>query len=884
VGHHPATNRRPRRRRLLVAGAAALAAVSAGASPAAAAGSARVLPSPFGSGDFGRWQTDRFGLPAYQYTGGPASASMGPTQPGGASEIEHQLGNDHVVANAADAGYVELWSQDRLYQWVNHYDAATQHFAGGYGYLKVGGQVVADLARGLPRDATLGRVFGTGYSEKDLRVGGMHVEQRTYAPFGDDPILLDDVVITNAGPSTKTASWFEYWDVNPYDQTASRPRGMAAPTWNPTRRTLTVAQTPDGGDSHPLSIYGAALSGPLAGYTTSTSAFFGAGAPATPAAVAADALTPSVAPPVANGATGTTLFAFRSPVRLAPGQSITLRYAYGAADPAAVPRLVARYAARAQSFAASERAWARWVPRVSVGSSQPWLGRELAWDAYLLRSGTSYEACAGAHIISQGGYYQYLAGLQEAYRDPLQFALAMVYADPSVAGQIIRYSARQQTTTGVTPYGTGPLCQAVSPGVTDDNDVWLLLAAAEYGLATRDRSFFDQQVPFSNGGTATLWQHLQLARQHQESLLGPHGDYRSEASGDWSDASSTFLQMTESTMVTAQVAAIDPLLAQLATLRGDRAFAGQLDTDAARARGVLTSDWVARGWYGRGWSANTQIGTGAIFEEPQPWAVLAGAPTPAQGQALVGNIRRYLTGVGAPAAVHGPSKIGSSQSPAANDPNVTEHSTPTVGVGDNNAVYVGGSWYALNGTLVWALSRLDGVVPGAASDAFDEYLRNTRAVHADAYPYQWDGTLSVDDVCRSYYSTGAGTCGAGLTDAYQGQIMHQPAWSLFDTIALTGVTPTVDGYDIAPHWPTGSFDVEFPTVGVAEQAHAMRGYVVVDSSRPLTLTVTIPTRAPLSRLQVQAGGVTVRFNRHGRRLTFALHPRPGQRRDWNVTW
>jgi hypothetical protein len=182
VGHHPATNRRPRRRRLLVAGAAALAAVSAGASPAAAAGSARVLPSPFGSGDFGRWQTDRFGLPAYQYTGGPASASMGPTQPGGASEIEHQLGNDHVVANAADAGYVELWSQDRLYQWVNHYDAATQHFAGGYGYLKVGGQVVADLAQGLPRDATLGRVFGTGYSEKDLRVGGMHVEQRTYAP------------------------------------------------------------------------------------------------------------------------------------------------------------------------------------------------------------------------------------------------------------------------------------------------------------------------------------------------------------------------------------------------------------------------------------------------------------------------------------------------------------------------------------------------------------------------------------------------------------------------------------------------------------------------------------------------------------------------------
>ena len=31
--------------------------------------------------------------------------------------------------------------------------------------------------------------------------------------------------------------------------------------------------------------------------------------------------------------------------------------------------------------------------------------------------------------------------------------------------------------------------------------------------------------------------------------------------------------------------------------------------------------------------------------------------------------------------------------------------------------------------------------------------------------------------------------------------MHQPAWSLFDTIKLAGIDPTRDGYRIDPHLP-----------------------------------------------------------------------------------
>ena len=90
-----------------------------------------------------------------------------------------------------------------------------------------------------------------------------------------------------------------------------------------------------------------------------------------------------------------------------------------------------------------------------------------------------------------------------------------------------------------------------------------------------------------------------------------------------------------------------------------------------------------------------------------------------------------------------------------------------LGVGDNHAVFVGGQWFAVNGWLVWALARLDGVIPRARAYAFDELERNTLAARATVYPDHWDGILSVDDACRSWYSTDPEECGIGLSRSLQ---------------------------------------------------------------------------------------------------------------------
>ena len=174
------------------------------------------IASTDGSGSFGTWIVDRFGLPAYRYEIDEETAPQA-AQPelGGKRHAWHQVGNDHIVANAYNHGYVQLWSQDRLYQWINFYDAASSHFAGGFGYLNTGGQVSSTLYDDRPAGAVTEREFGVGYYRRRMATEGIEIEEFVYAPFGDDPLLLHDVTIRNPSAASLEASWFEYWDVNP---------------------------------------------------------------------------------------------------------------------------------------------------------------------------------------------------------------------------------------------------------------------------------------------------------------------------------------------------------------------------------------------------------------------------------------------------------------------------------------------------------------------------------------------------------------------------------------------------------------------------------------------------------------------------------------------
>ncbi len=244
------------------------------------------LSSTYGSGHFGRWGVDTFGLPFYSYEIDEATDPIA-KQPelAGGTQAQHQLGNDHIKGMAYNDGYTQFWSQDRLPQWANLYQPASHHYAGGWGYLNVAGRVASTMYLDRPAGAVYTRQFGVGYDRRHLVADGIDVSDTVYAPFGDDPVLLHDVTLRNISHSTLPVSWFEYWDVNPYYQTLGFQRnlGMNAPTWNQQTDTLSVAQTgTQEADTSPLSIFAAPLEGPVAEYETSVKTFFGSGTRASP--------------------------------------------------------------------------------------------------------------------------------------------------------------------------------------------------------------------------------------------------------------------------------------------------------------------------------------------------------------------------------------------------------------------------------------------------------------------------------------------------------------------------------------------------------------------------------------------------------------------------
>jgi hypothetical protein len=602
--------------------------------------------------------------------------------------------------------------------------------------------------------------------------------------------------------------------------------------------------------------------------------------------VAADALSGTLAPASTPGSPSQAVFVFRAPLVLAPKQSVTLRYAYGMAHSDAIPGLVAKYRAADDPFGGSERAWADWLPKADFGRRWRWVARELEWDAYLLRSAAVFEEACGHHTITQGGYYQYAGGLNLGFRSWLHYLLPITYTAPELAREILRYSASLQLALGGQfPYGMGPMCTRVEFGTSGDLDFWLLLAAAEYGLGSRDRAVFDEPLPFfDTHETATLWTHVKRAFEHQESLRGPHDGYLAGTNGDWSDFSTLFLGMSESILVGVQLAYVYPRLAELATRLGDGAFAAALRVRSNQLRASMRAQWTGRGWYARGYGGERQIGAGAIFGEPQPWAILAGLPSPRRARRLVGNVRRFLGGVDAPPEVHGPTRIGSSLTPAHDDPDVTERSAVPTGVGDNNANYVGGVWFDVNGWLTWALGELDGVVPKARSYAWSEYTRNSLANHAAAFPDHWAGTISVDDTCYSYYASRPAQCGNDLYRDYDGQITEQPTWMVMDAIRLAGVTPTRTGYRITPHLPFRRFSLRLPTIGVASSTRMLRGYVRPVTDEPILLHVRLPPGVTSTTLRTWSRREPIGHRRMGRFVVFRIRATAGRVADWAVTW
>jgi hypothetical protein len=848
----------------------------------------------FGNSALGAWENDEFGLPAFRYDGCTSGACTEP------NDVFHQLGNGTVTALAHAGGYVELFSAKTFYRFMNHYDPAAKNLAGGFGWIRDGGDVWSTLYDDRPPSASYERRFGMGYFKKTIEHGDLRVEQYVYAAPGTDEALLEHVAFTNLGKTKKAVSYVDYWDVAwwllRYDNVVTPASGydpaLVKTSYDRTRGVLKAVSQSDPHDADvpslttdpsPKATFVAWLGGAPDTFDTVQDAFFGAGNSTLPDAVRVGALTGSVD---ASGtlSNGEAALVTGKSFSLDPGEHHELDILYGVAPRGEEDTVIARYQSGEHNrLPGVARDWAERIPRVDL-PTKPWVNREMAWSAYYLLSGMVREDFFDTRVINQGSFYQYVWGANAGPRASLRHLFPIIYLEPEAAREVLVYYLRAMSDAGEVPYATAGYGAWQPFGFQpSDSSLWLLWAAAEYVNATRDFAFLHEMEDFycaarrGGCGSATVYDMLKRAYAFQKGVVGTggHGLIRLMNS-DWddtlvsggADAAKTH-ELGESTMNTALALIAYPKLAALADHEGDATFATSVRSDTASLGTAMAAEW--RGdFFNRAYATAAdgspiEVGAENLWLASNAMALLAeGALSTDQATRLVAKMRSDL---------FDPSPLGLA---AAGAP-----ITPGLGTA--------GFWYSLAGPAVEGLARLE--VPDARALAWSAFLAQTLAGHAETYPDIWYGTFSGPDM---YYTPldaptppapGETWCFIPKTLCmadFPVTNMFSHSEPLLSSLRMVGVTVDEQGLTIDPALPLDTFSWQSRVLSVGYTPTEAHGTVSTLGDDVLELRVRPPSKVSLDRVAVRVGEHDVPFTSDQGKVRFELPVKAGSIASWSV--
>jgi hypothetical protein len=842
-----------------------------------APGGSDVGGKAYGSGDFGEWIEDEFGLPAFHYTCDQINdaRAVTPVNPGILSSTEHihQVGNDRIVAIASNYGHVRVRQDEGAPKLLNDYAPDRGCFGGGIGYLTDGEAMLSTLYPG--GGDRFDRTFGVGYLRKRVSGNHYHVDHVIFAPFGDDPVLISQVTIANRSESEAKLRWIEYWGCQVYQFSfRSFMESFAGKTMTELRRdfgtrfvhhfralednsglleskeftgrlpaeeeiwrgvTAFLEKVPNPfltapdknapqeasfDDLKPLPTFLISLDAPADGMSTNGKDFFGSGGVDHPSGLGRQ-LDGNL---TAAGPESALLLERR--MNLKPGESRTLTFLYGyLPESAKLDSLAGRYRTSVGSaWRDSSKQWKQKGLRFGT-ESEPWVERETIWNHYYLRSGLTFDSFFGQHILSQGAIYQYVMGFQGAARDPLQHVLPFVFSDPDNVKEILRYTLKEVRPDGSIPYGI--VGYGMPMPTTSDNSsdmpMWLLWVASEYVLAVRDKAFLDEEIAPVYGpsrGKETVRKLLEGCYRHlvEDVKTGEHGLMRM-LQDDWNDAL-VMGWVSEKSLPECLERGESVLNSAMAPYVFDHyarllTYSGGDPGLAAEIRRHAEEhrQAVQRQWTGK-WFRRAWLGPS------RGWLGEKGMWLEPQPWTIISGItnddqtRALIQTLDQ--VLRRPSPIGAFQ---------LNKSPDNVGQGtmkmEPGTSIDGGVWPSLNATLIWALALVDGEM------AWDEWKKNSFARHAEVYPGIWYGTWSGPDVLNSAWSEHPGetTSGGpfGWTD-FPVLNMHTHACPLFAASRLLGLEFTETGVTLAPKLPLPSYRFDSPLLGLSKSPRGYEGW------------------------------------------------------------
>ncbi len=476
------------------------------------------------------------------------------------------------------------------------------------------------------------------------------------------------------------------------------------------------------------------------------------------------------------GRWGDAIASLHVPLTMAPSETVEIVFALGAADDApAALALSDKYRSPAAAHAALDEArrfWAGLVDGLAVTTPDPAL--DVMANGWLV-----YQAVAG-RLWGRSAYYQ--TGGAYGFRDQLQDSLVWLLLDrPADTLAQIRLHAAHQYQEGIVLHWWHPLAETGLRSRYSDDLLWLPFVVWHTIQETGDLAFLDEEVPFYDGGAASLWEHCQRAFDVALARRSPRG-LPLILEGDWNDGLNATGPAGRGESVW-MAHFLYYLLTCWATLPIDAATRARFTAEAAALRAATEQHGWDGAWY---WRATTdeglQLGAaaraeGRIFLNAQTWATLSGLAAPDRTQQALAAARQHLyTDYGAlllfPAY-------------SVPDPDVGYLTRYAPGTRENGGVYAHAACWAV-------LAERQAAGAGAAYDLWRRMCPPRRAAAPDVYaaePYVMPGNVNGPLAPRP---------GQGGWTWYTGAA----AWYLRALVeGVLGVSARLDGLSVAGDLP-----------------------------------------------------------------------------------
>ena len=464
---------------------------------------------------------------------------------------------------------------------------------------------------------------GLGYSQFVSELGGVRVGVRYFIPPEDD-VLVWDVTVENRGHATQALTLASYLEFGILEfmremfwcYLKNHIRFTFDPAANWIRYDYHVFEAP-----FTPAVF-MSCTRPVDGFECSRDAFCGRGGSLERPVLA---LTGSELPGGGHGC-GT----LGVHLDLAPGGRERFAYVLGVADnwdrAKELQRKFSVPEAADKAFAELGAYWKRKTRVLQVSSGDPHFDRTVnVWAP--LNCQVTLERTRDLSTDHIG-----VDGMR--FRDTMQDALAVCTFDPDFARDRIKLVLASQSRDGsgnFAFYPHAPKQKVQLEPLRCDNTVWPIMTIANLVNETGDLAFFEERIPFRDGGDATVYEHVRLGLELIWTRRGPTG-LPTVFDADWNDGLAVFRDpKAESVMLGMQLVYAAKLFREFAVRlkRGaDAAWCANVASELAR---ILNSDAVWDGnWYRRLLLSNGQSVGGAarpegqIYLEPQAWAVMSG--------------------------------------------------------------------------------------------------------------------------------------------------------------------------------------------------------------------------------------------------------------------